>query len=565
MFISKQRIWMILGAVALSLTLLVAGIGLASAGPNGPQAMSQATGATGQGQAATTAPVQGTSVDVTYSSTIPELTPDQQKELDQAMARAGRTGPAGPTNTSAAGQNPGPQAAAPGGEQAAAPSSSPTDLVTFRNTVIPATGISGGYPKSSYVNEPSTSVIGKAIFQTGNWYASRSLDNGSTWTYLNPFTIFSDTTVKGYCCDQVTIYDTGRNRVFWLLQYSNGLKIAQAVAGTLSNWCYYNITPGTVGEPSTTEMDYNDVAIGTNYIYIATNLFPSGGGSETEILRMPIDSLAHCASWSGAYVKVSDRFTFKPVPGSTDVMYWGTNWGGNNGSDFRLYSWAENSGTYYWYDRTIDSYTFMYRNGGQNCASQDGVVTNWCQFADSRVLGAYRANGVIGFSFNASNDGTFPFPYTRRVYFNESDKTYLGATNLWGTWGALLFLQLAPNARGNIGGTFAYGGGTGSTHYYPGSGYVVDDDISPNQPWAVGYSASGAGNTCRYNDNGNLLWRWGDYLTVRPDDPAGDVWAGTAYSIQGANCGTTGWKAVPRNVVFGRFRDAGSYNYWKSK
>src|SRR5438874_2227380 len=69
----------------------------------------------------------------------------------------------------------------------------------FRDSTIPASGIAGGYGYASYTMEPSTAGNGKYIFQTGNWYASRSYDNGSTWSYLNPFSMFG----SGYCCDQV--------------------------------------------------------------------------------------------------------------------------------------------------------------------------------------------------------------------------------------------------------------------------------------------------------------------------------------------------------------------------
>ncbi len=80
---------------------------------------------------------------------------------------------------------------------------------TFRNTVLP------NVPAKSPVNEPSTSGAGKVVFATGNWYAGYSLNQGATWTYLNPFTIFGG----GFCCDQVTTYDASHDRIYWLGQY----------------------------------------------------------------------------------------------------------------------------------------------------------------------------------------------------------------------------------------------------------------------------------------------------------------------------------------------------------
>jgi len=385
--------------------------------------------------------------------------------------------------------------------------------------------------------------------------------------FLNPFTIFGG----GFCCDQVTLYEAGRDRQWWLLQYGDHLTLANSSGTDLfTNWCYYNFSPTDIGLAADAEFDYNDLSISNNFIYITTNLFGSASGAA--IIRLPMDSMITCGGFGYNYIVRSESFTFKPVQGATDVMYWGSNWTELPlGTSFRVFSWAENSGSYSWYDRTIDAFTFMFRNGGQNCASESGVVRNWCEFADSRVLGGYRANGVVGFSFNASQGSGYPFPYTRRVYFKESDISYLGSSSFWGSWGALLFLSLTPNARGHIGGTFAWGGGTGPGNFYPGTGIFIEDDIAPAQPWSYDYYLWGQGNTCQFNDNGTLLYRWGDYLTVRPFAPASDVWAAAGYAVKGADCGSRDtfgnplWRSEPHYVVFGRERERGSYERWKSK
>jgi hypothetical protein len=254
--------------------------------------------------------------------------------------------------------------------------------------------------------------------------------------------------------------------------------------------------------------------------------------------------MSTCNGFSYNRLNRSDNFTFKLVPGSTDTLYFGSNWGQTNGSSFRVYSWPENSTSYSYADRTVAAYSFYTRNSGQNCGSNDGVVKNWCQYADSRVLGAYRTAGVIGFSFNAKQDASHPFPFTRIVWFREWDKAYLGAGDLWGSWGAIQFLSLAPNAAGRVGGLFAWGGGTGSTHYYPGSAAystaVTAVATDPN------YFLWGAGNTCTYGG----IYRWGDYLTVRTYKANPWQWIGAAYAIKGGNCGTSGAYAEPHNVLF---------------
>jgi hypothetical protein len=429
-----------------------------------------------------------------------------------------------------------PPLSAPGGNTAQA-------TTILRNSTIPTSGISGGASNSSFVQEPSTDANGSNIFQTGNWYATRSTNNGASWTALNPFTIFG----SGFCCDQVTQYDPATGRQFWLLQYSDHLVLANASAAganAFTNWCWYNITPAWYGQLATTALDYNDMTIGNNFVYISTNLFPSGGGSASGLIRLPSAAMASCVGFNFNFLARADNFTFKLTPGSTDTLYFGSNWGQANGSSFRLFAWAESSTSYSFWDRTVAAYTFYTRNSGQNCASADGVVTNWCQFADSRVLGAYRAAGVLGFSFNARQDASHPFPYSRIVWFNESSKAYIGAGDLYATWGAIQFLSLAPNNAGRVGGVYAWGGGTGTTHYYPGTAAysTAATTIEGNSNFFLW----GDGNTCTYGG----LWRWGDYLTARTYKANPATWIAAGFAIKGGNCGAPGTYSEPHNINF---------------
>ncbi len=413
----------------------------------------------------------------------------------------------------------------------------------MRDSAIPTSAISGGSSFLSYTQEPSTDANGAYIFQTGNWYASRSLDGGGSWSYLDPFTLFG----SGFCCDQVTQYDPGTGREFWLLQFSDHLVIANATAagaGAFTGWCYWNITPGWFGLAAGTGLDYNDMTISNSFVNISTNFFPSAGGSGAALIRLPTAPMSTCSAFNYNYLTRTDNFTFKLVPGSTDTLYWGSNWGQTNGSSLRLFAWSEASTSYSWWDRTIASYVFYNRNSGQNCASADGVVTNWCQYADSRLLGAYRAAGILGFSFNAKQDSTHPFPYTRVAWFNESDKSYIGVGDQWASWGAIQFMTMAPNSLGQVGSEFAWGGGTGTTHYYPGtaanSSTATAINTSPN------FYLWGSGNTCQYAG----LWRWGDYLTVRTYKANPTQWVGAGYAMAGGNCGAAGAYPAPHNIQF---------------
>ena len=286
------------------------------------------------------------------------------------------------------------------------------------------------------------------------------------------------------------------------------------------------------------------------------------------VARLPIDPQLACGGFKYNFFTHTDLgFTYKPVSGASDVLYWGTNWFGTLGSSFRIFKWAENSGTIFWFDRTLNpTFAFYTRNSGQNCGSTDAVVKNWCQFADSRVLGGARYTDPDGtarliFSFNAKQGGPFnlPFPYSERANFRESDFSYIGSDRLYNFSTAFQFMSLSTDARGHVGMTTTFGGGTAGSHVYPSTIIALQDDISPNQAWAEAVPAFGTGNTCTYNG----LYRWGDYLTTRPFRPTNLFFVGMSYIVTGADCGQPGSANEPHQTAFGRARDVpGAVSRW---
>lgn len=483
----------------------------------------------------------------------------EQQEFDQAMARSHREGPISL-----------PRAAQSSNEKSAgAATISNYQSRGAKDFNISSISLpSGPLANFSAVMEPSGDNAGKYRFQAGNWYAAKSTNGGTTWTYLNPFSVFG----QGFCCDQVVTYDEGRNAWFWLLQYTDGtLKLAVST-NDLQSWCAYTISPSTTGFSG--QIDYNDLVLTTNYIHVVSNYFPSGGGQGSQIIRMPLDQLSSCSSWSGSSFRRSDLgFTWKAVSGAYDVLYWGTNWYGTLGKSFRVFKWPENSNDVTWYDRTLNTtFAFFTRNSGQNCASNNGNVKNWCQFADSRVLGGARytdpsGNSLLVFSFNAKQGGPFnlPWPYTERVYFKESDLSYFKSDRQFANDTAYQFMSMATDARGHVGMTSLYGGGTRDSGNRYVSGLVaLQDDIAPNQPWSYATNALGSGNVCKRSNDG--LYRTGDYTTTRPYRPTNRFFLGHnfTFTTNAGSCGSQEPTMKAWQVRFGRERDLkGAVNRWQ--
>jgi hypothetical protein len=458
-----------------------------------------------------------------------------------AVAETAGNPPLGPSTTP-------PEPSAP--SAAAEPSSAaPTDFVFYRNQRLPTGG------ERSAVNEPSTAQGGRNIFATGNWYAAYSHDTGSSWTYLNPFAIFG----SGFCCDQLTTYSPSLDRYFWVVQYNDRLVIANSPGNNLTTWCYYNWTPGQFGLPAGASFDYNKLSLSNDFVYLGTNVYGANGGSL--VARFPTQAMSTCAGFDYNYYYRTTEFAPSFIERATDAMYWGTNWTTNLtlGSTFRILRWADNATSATVYDRNITSYVFM-SNGTGNCASADGVVLNWCNRTDSRTTGpgylgrSGSGEAVLGWAFNARQDSGHPFPYIRRIYFRASDLAYLGASEFWGNWAAHLYPALAANQRGHVGMAYAWGGGTGTAHYYPGSGVMIDDDVTPLQPWTSSFYQPGAGNPCLNPPDG--LRRWGDYLDVHPLYPGGNGWVASGFALtsDAGACNAAANVSVA-NVAFGRERD----------
>ncbi len=529
--------------------LLVSGT-VALAPPSGaapPESVAASTsaGAPQSGRMLSGKQVQGRSY-----ATPPSPTPEQARYLSDEDSNG--AGPRGTMTTAAP--------AAPTGPGIGAPAEAPNDLQLYRNSRLSAGGQRSG------VDEPSTVTSGKDGFATGNWYAAYThtgKNAAPTWSYLDPFSIFG----SGFCCDQLTAYDPGHDRYFWLGQYNNHLVIANSRGSDLTNWCYYNWYPSSFGLPSGASFDYNHLSVSTRFLYFSTNVYGASGGSL--VARIPLQEQSTCSSLNYGWYYRTTEFSPAFTQNGGDYMYWGTNWTSNLslGSTFRVLRWGDADSGATVYDRNIAAFSFMSFNTG-NCASADRAVLNWCQRTDSRmagtgyvaIAGKSGADSVVGWAFNAKQDGGHAFPYSRRVYFRASDLTYLGSSELWSSSFAILYPAMASDSRGHVGMAFEWGGGTGTTRYYPGAGIMLDDDLSPGQPWATSLYLGGSGNACLNSDG---LRRWGDYVDVHPTYPSslGFAASGFALTANAGSCSSAASVAVS-NVVFGRNRDLLAWQRW---
>jgi hypothetical protein len=448
-------------------------------------------------------------------------------------------------------------------------SNGPNTFTVFKDTTIPAS-CSGSCAQSS-VNEPDTANSGKYIVQTSNWDIAYTTNGGAsppTWSYQNPYSLSSS-----FCCDQAVTYVPSRDRfVYEGLTLGSGSTVGFTIATTRStaptSWCVYHFNAASFGGTAGDVLDYPKIAYANNYVYVTWNHYNAAGNSwiDTGLARLPIDPLAACGGFSYTYLTRTDNFTFGLTYGtsSLDTFYWVSNWytsSSGSGTEERIYSWPENSNTYTFADRSVSAYNFT----GGSCASQDGVVTNWCSRLDPRwetawisraeynaqANSAFAGDTVLGVAITAGPGGGDPFPYVIYEYFKLNSLSYVQTKATFNNGFAFAYAGCAPDAHGYVGCTMSWGGGTGTgssaVDYYPGGLILLQDNVNPTQPWAYDFNLFGSGNATA----------WGDYMVTQPFEPDVGPFLTTEWAVNSS--GTV----VPHVVIWGRGDEYG-YSRFKT-
>ncbi|KPJ48850.1 hypothetical protein AMJ40_06770 [candidate division TA06 bacterium DG_26] len=304
-------------------------------------------------------------------------------------------------------------------------------------------------------------------------------------------------------------------------------------------WYYYDFTAQTFGLASGYWLDFPDLVLGENYLYLTSNYvweddaFVSG----TSIRRLPLDPLSTGSGFSYNYYRIGDRYSFRATHGADTTMYWAAH---NTTSSIRIYHWTEGSGTIYYDNVAVTAWNDAVRTA----PGPDG--RDWLGYADGRVLGAwvsdaFEPGGALGFMWSASQGGSYPCPYVHVARFRLSDRTLINEPIVWNPTFAFAYPSVNVNGRDHIAGSIMYGGGP----YYPSCGVFIWDDYSVTPPgWEFHMAWQG--------NSGPYINRSGDYLSTRPCHPYSNTWIATAFTLQG---GPNNSHARPRFLWFGRERD----------
>ncbi len=384
-------------------------------------------------------------------------------------------------------------------------------------------------------SEPSAANNGNVVFMTGNTWAARSTDGGDSFLFVDPFSDFPK-----LCCDQDVVYNDIHDVWIW---YRQGFEDA-TLGGSKNNvtisvstddavtWCTYTLTASDIDAGLTDHfIDYPHLQTTDDKLYISTNFF---GDLDTfsGVLRFDLDDLSECKRLNFQTFLQSTEFNYTPVNGATDTMYFGTQ---ISAEQTKIYSWKDSSTSV---SSMLVTYP-AYKTSGYLCQMPD-TGTNPCDRSDTRIVGGYLSNGVLGFVWDAAQGEAFLYPYVYYITVDVATGDLLASSPFFSNSTAINFANFGVNNAGDIGiGLFQMGG-----NFKPS--YLVGiDDAQTNQNEfdfiRIKTSTDGPGADT-----------WGDYVRVKPYKPDNGQWVATGFTMQG---GTGDANVENLFVVFGRSAD----------
>jgi hypothetical protein len=404
-------------------------------------------------------------------------------------------------------------------------------------TIIDNRGLDDGATstQTGTVGEPSVACSGQRILVTGNWFASRSIDGGRSWTFLDPFSEFPADS-GGFCCDQIAYYSTRQRTWIWFLQYShagttNIVRIAVSRSGAPGTWSWRDLRPADLDRTwASLWFDYPDLAESDNHRFLSMNLYDSSDNwAAATVVRYRTDELAAAGPVTRRSWTTRSFGSLRFVQGATDAMWFAAHTG--DPEVVRLFSWPDSTTQVSAFSVSIGPWS----DGPYSSRGPGGA--EWLSRLDSRITGGFRtpqADGphLLGFAWSAAPRTDRPQPYIRVVRINESTLRVHDEPDLWSASGAWAYPATAPSRRGRTGMSAFFGG-----PHHPAHAVGWFDDRAG--AWKMAVTAT--------STHGPLQGKWGDYVVCRQHPSLVTAWIASGFTLQG---GQDRRNVEPRLVSF---------------
>ncbi|MDX6490899.1 MAG: hypothetical protein QOD43_1144 [Gaiellaceae bacterium] len=388
---------------------------------------------------------------------------------------------------------------------------------------------------AGFIAEPDIATNGRRVMITWNDGAAFSNDGGRTFTFADPAKIFAPAH-GGFCCDQSVVYDPRQDIWIWVLQYwadDSGNIIRLAIAHGDSGFDQrlfhqIDISPTTFGWSSTAEFDYPDAGLTDANFFLTVNAYDKNDYDGTLVLRIPLTDLAAASpTIANALHAKTDDSSAALAAGARDTMYFASH---VDTARLRLWGWPDSSTSITSYVITHTRYPYS-PFLPYHCGRTGGPATgDWCERRlssgtptnDDRPTTAWVANGVIGVAWNAQQSRAqgFPYPFVMVVRIDEGTKSLIDEPFIWNRKYAFEYLDVTPNATGDLGGLVLEGGGR---DYENCVAMARRANTGSRSPWLARLADP--------SDHDPTEAKAGDYLGASPASIGGNAWSGTCYTI----------------------------------
>ena len=389
------------------------------------------------------------------------------------------------------------------------------------------------------------------IFATANWLNVWSTDGGTSFHPVDPHKVFPDKPI-GFCCDQIVQYAPTIDRFIWLIQGCGascdndpGFRLAVSSTADIGTyaataWTYWDLPAKFLASPfnnASPTVDFPDLSIGNNYLYLSWNLGPVGCTCDVghQVARIPLTQLRAGGSIQiGITDPADDQQSWGGhlTQDTLDAIYWA---GHKDSSHLRVFSMKESDDFYSWQDVQIASYA----TSGLSSKTPDG--RDWMQklsdFPKDAVLGATRVADDLWFAWTAGTDSNFPQPHIEMAEIDRNSFNLVQQVQIWNSNLAFGYPALATNlCTGEVGLSLVTGGNGNFENHAVG----IWGDFSV---FATTNSNVGAN-------------RFGDFSTIRQAAPTlfnpGNLFLAFGYGIRNNAPLATGVATSVRYVLFGR-------------
>lgn len=426
----------------------------------------------------------------------------------------------------------------------------------IQNTV--ASGSTCG--TGSTLAEPAAANEGNRVFYSGNLrHQEFSTNGGTSYTCAAAYPAgpieapiaFGDTDV---------VYDHSRGVTFHSVLYVNStvtngvIRIFVRRSMNLADNCSYTIDT----DPTLTNVidDYPHLGLSNNNLYVNANRvqFPAKTWLGAFMIRLNVDQMADCVTASTGSINFTNagQRILVPGQGARDVMYFA--WV-NTTSQWRIFSWADNSGTVFSTFITVGTMTFGdpdCRGGTNNADWADALSASIVGFNVRATVGGDFVSVWVQTAADASHVQSHVHGAVMRIGASQTALTLVQQPVVFNTTACFGMPNPSVNDRGDTGMALAFGGKAGGGGSAVGTAVIMRDEFTPG-PGGFSFAmiATGTHNPTRY----------GDYFTVRRNSPCGEWFDTTGYALSGG----TGLSNVnARYAEFGRVRDAQCYFGWRN-